>query len=167
MIKFIRTGFILFSALWVISCDWSFDLNFGGVVPIEEPTPSVEILTHIVGEYEGSINYWRTNNYGAHVPDLSKKTEYLSKISTNNDLYTLSFDSSFIYTVPSLNFRLEGPNSIIIPRGQSYSNWHDPAGGFRIDTLNSVVTMTCYISLQSLPPDSTYYLEFYGTRILN
>lgn len=165
MAKYIHSVIILFFAVWVSSCDLNLDINWDWV-PIEEPKPSI-ILSYIEGEYEGSINYWRTNNYGAHVPDLSKKTEYLSKISTNNDLYTLSFDSSFIYTVPSLNFRLEGPNSIIIPRGQSYSNWHDPAGGFRIDTLNSVVTMTCYISLQSLPPDSTYYLEFYGTRILN
>ena len=165
MAKYIHSVIILFFAVWVSSCDLNLDINWDWV-PIEEPKPSI-ILSYIEGEYEGSINYWRTNNYVAHSADLSKPSEYLSEINNNSGLYTMSFDSSFIYTVPSINFRVEGPNSITIPRGQAFSNWHDPAGGFRIDTLNNVFTLVYYLSLQSNQPDSTYYLEFYGTRILN
>jgi len=121
----------------------------------------------------GYIDYFYSVDGGktgySHVPDLSKSEDYKTTITKNGSTYVLSFDTSFIYTIPDINIEITSFNSefvnIYTQEGQAYSSSGalenvpgQPHNYFRIEKYFRLVS--CHLTLRSNDPDSIYYLYF-------
>jgi len=131
----------------------------------------------IPGEYTGAIAYFTSVDGGGpgfNDPDLSKSSDYKTTITKDGSHYVLSFDTSFIYTIPDINIEISSFNSEIVniytEVGQAYSSSTalenypgQPANYISID--KDIHRMDCHLTLRSNDPDSIYYLLFLLLRI--
>jgi hypothetical protein len=161
--SFIRSTPIIFltvSICWVSSCNFDFDLGSTTI-----PPPTAVPFDQIAGNYEGEITYWE--NTQSSVSHLSLISGYSTTVIWNDTLFTISFDTTFLYTVPNLNFELEfqrfHPRAIVLIPGQEYAQWNNLAGEFFTDSDNNFVNY--HLAIRPVSADSTYFLSFSGTRI--
>jgi hypothetical protein len=131
----------------------------------------------IPGTYTGAIHYFPSvdgGEPGFNDPDLSKSGDYKTTITKYGSNFVLSFDTSFIYSIPDINVKISSFSSEIVsiytPQGQAYSSSGalenypgQPANYISIDTY--IHRVDCHLTLKSNDPDSIYYLNFVLLRI--
>jgi len=130
----------------------------------------------IPGEYSGALYYFPSlsgGETGNNDPDLSKSTDYKTTITRNGSNFTVSFDTSFIYTIPDISFEItsiENSEIAIIrtQNGQAYSSSYELGYGqnhnyIQIDKYIHRVDFR--MTLKSNNPDSIYYLDLGLLRI--
>lgn len=148
------------------SCDLNYS-PFRNSLNIPQST-SVQIDDLIEGEYVGSIDYWM--NGDSSVSHFSMPSGYLTSVIRQDTLFTISFDSTFMYTISDIDFELEQRfiprKTIVLSPGQVYTQWTYPAGSFNTITQDNITSIWYHLSIRSIPPDSTYFLSFYGIRYL-
>lgn len=126
----------------------------------------------IPGKYTGSIIYWTSNNGSSNVssiPDLCKGLDYKTTITKSGSNYILSFDKSFVYTLPDINIEITSfedsqKANIKTLDGQVYSS-SDKLYNPYVDHNYFYITkypsrLDCNLILKNNDPDSSYFLEF-------
>lgn len=132
---------------------------------------------HIPGEYKGTLSYYDSPGWdvmGNSITELSKRDEYKTIIKKVGSNYVLSFDKSFVYSIPDITVEIFSvyDSELVGIRtldGQAFSsvsksNFKDqPPNYFWITRYPQVAV--CELTLKSNDPDSAYFLSLTLRRI--
>jgi len=149
-----------------VLCVLSLSLSFSSCKKDEEFNSVL-----IPGEYTGIMAYYTSINggiVGTYIDSLSKYPEYKTTISKSGLNYILSFDKSFIYTLPDITVQItsiESSQQAIIKtlEGQVYSSSSIPASEYPPNYFYITkypARIDCILTLKSNDPDSIYFLNF-------